>query len=188
MSEDQEDKKVQQPITTAMEDYLEAIFTLDRDKKVARVKDIAQKLNVKMPTVTSMLKTLNKKGLVEYERYEYIKLTEEGAEIGREVRKKHDILREFLSSILKIDDQIAESDACKMEHDLSAATLNSLVDFMEFIQTCPRAGESWLEHFNEFRLHGHRPDTCSERCKEFSSEIRKRGDNLQDQGIGGEEI
>jgi DtxR family Mn-dependent transcriptional regulator len=134
-----------------------------------------------MPTVTSMLKTLSKKGLVVYERYEYIELTEQGAAIGREIRKKHDILRKFLSSILRIDDQTAEQDACKMEHDLSSTTLNSLVDFMEFIQTCPRAGENWLEHFNEYRLHGYRPETCSERCKEFSSEIRKHGNSLQDQ-------
>ncbi len=181
MKDLQKNKTEQKSLTTTMEDYLEAIYVLDRDKKVVRVKDIAKKINVKMPTVTSMLKTLNKKGLVKYEKYEYIKLTKYGAKIGREVQKKHDILKEFLSNILQIDGQTAESDACKMEHDLSSKTLNSLVDFMEFIQICPRAGENWLEQFNEFRLHGQRPKACSECCKEFSSEIKKWEVSLHDQ-------
>jgi len=46
-----------------MEDYLEAIFDLDKDKRVVRVRDIAKRLDVKMPTVTSMLRTLNDRGL-----------------------------------------------------------------------------------------------------------------------------
>ena len=50
-------KLVEKTLTTTMEDYLEAIFDLDQTKKVVRVKDIAQHMNVKMPTVTSMLKT-----------------------------------------------------------------------------------------------------------------------------------
>jgi len=54
------------PLTSVMEDYLEAIFDLDRERKTVRVKDIARRMNVKMPTVTSMLKNLNDRGLVNY--------------------------------------------------------------------------------------------------------------------------
>jgi len=50
-----------------MEDYLEAIYDLNKDKKVIRVKDIAKRLDVKMPTV-SVLRTLNERGLVNYEK------------------------------------------------------------------------------------------------------------------------
>ena len=46
-------------LTSVMEDYLEAIFDLDREKKVVRVKDIARRMDVKMPTVSSMLRTLS---------------------------------------------------------------------------------------------------------------------------------
>ncbi len=179
MTNNQEYIKPQKPPTSAMEDYLETIYTLNQEKKVVRVKDIAKNLHVKMPTVTSMLKSLNKRGLVEYERYEYIQLTERGAQIGREIKRRHHILQKFLINILKLDDQTADQDACKMEHDLSLTTLNRLVDFMDFIQTCPRTGEDWLERFKEFRLYGHRPENCSERCKEFSSEIKKEVDRLE---------
>jgi DtxR family Mn-dependent transcriptional regulator len=51
------------PLTPAMEDYLEAIFNLGKEKRVVRVKDIAKRLGVKMPTVTSMLNTLSKREL-----------------------------------------------------------------------------------------------------------------------------
>jgi hypothetical protein len=59
-----------------MEDYLEAIFQSDEDKKAVRVKDIAKRVDVKMPSLSSMLKTLNNRGLVNYEKYEYVELTE----------------------------------------------------------------------------------------------------------------
>ena len=66
------------PLTPAMENYLEAIFNLGKEKRVVRVKDIAKRLGVKMPTVTNMLKTLSGRGLIEYEKYEYLELTKNG--------------------------------------------------------------------------------------------------------------
>jgi len=149
----------EKPLTPVMEDYLEAIFDLDQDKKVVRVKDIAKRMDVKMPTVSSMLKTLNDRGLVHYEKYEYIELTKTGERVGKEMRRRHEVLNKFLTEILKIDPRSADEEACKMEHALSSTTLDSLVDFMEFIQVCPRAGESWLEHFDEFR-NGSSPEKC----------------------------
>jgi DtxR family Mn-dependent transcriptional regulator len=155
-----------------MEDYLEAIFDLSQDKKFVRVKDIAKRLDVKMPTVTSMLKTLSGRGLVHYEKYEYVELTDDGTVVGKDMRHRHDILLQFLTEILKIDYDTANEDACKMEHALSTATLDSLTDFMTFIQACPRAGESWITHFEEFRREGRSPEKCQARINEFSSDLK----------------
>ncbi|VBB43341.1 Iron (Metal) dependent repressor, DtxR family [uncultured Desulfatiglans sp.] len=165
------------PLTSVMEDYLEAIFDLSQDKRVIRVKDIARRMDVKMPTVTSMLKTLNERGMVHYEKYEYVELTEEGVSVGREMRRRHEILREFLTEILRVDFATADEDACKMEHALSPAALDSLTDFIEFIRTCPRTGESWLNYFEEYRLHGHRPDKCQARSTSFSCEFKHQLDS-----------
>ena len=82
---------------------------------------------------------------------EYIELTKSGGDVGKEMRRRHGVLNKFLTEILKIDAKVADDEACKMEHTLSSETLDSLVDFMEFIQTCPRAGESWLNNFEEYR-------------------------------------
>ncbi len=157
----------EKPLTSTMEDYLEAIYDLDADQKVVRVRDLARRLEVKMPTVTSMLKTLNDRGLVNYEKYEYIALTESGAGVGREMHRRHRMLFQFLSSILKIEKKTADAEACKMEHTLSESTLARLTDFMEFIQACPRAGDSWLRYFEEFRKFGRRSEKCQACAAQF---------------------
>ncbi len=167
-------------LTPAMEDYLEAIFIINKDKKVVRVKDIARKLDVKMPTVTSMLKNLSKKALVHYEKYEYVELTAEGEAIGREMLRRHQLLCKFLIDILKVDFKTADHEACNMEHALSHETLKRLADFMDFIQACPRAGESWLDRFEEFRRHGRLPEKCREHTEQFSNELKQRLESLDD--------
>ncbi|MFP4071774.1 MAG: metal-dependent transcriptional regulator, partial [Desulfovibrionales bacterium] len=143
-------------------------FDLDQEKPSVRVKDIAQRLDVKMPTVTSMLKTLNQRGLVHYEKYEYVQLTRDGADVGKEMRRRHEILFTFLTEILEIDAATADQEACSMEHALSPATFGSLTDFMDFVHTCPRAGKDWIERFREFRRHGFQLDKCSEQQDSFT--------------------
>lgn len=173
------DELIEKPLTSVMEDYLETIFDLDKDKKVVRVKDIAKKMNVKMPTVTSMLKTLSQRGLVHYEKYEYVELTHDGADVGREMHRRHGILKKFLTEILKVDTETADDEACKMEHALSPETLDSFVDFMEFIQVCPRAGESWLKHFQNYRIHGHNPEKCREQVEHFRCDFKDKMDSMK---------
>lgn len=162
------------PVTPVMEDYLEAIFDLAKEKKGVRVKDIARRLGVKMPTVTSMLKTLRDRDLVVYEKYEYVELAEGGADIGREMNRRHRILRRFLMEVLKVEAVQADEEACKMEHAFSRETLDKLVGFMAFIQSCPRTGPSWLERFDEFRKHGRSPEKCLSEAPSFSEEFRHK--------------
>jgi DtxR family transcriptional regulator, Mn-dependent transcriptional regulator len=161
-------------LTPVMEDYLEAIFTLDQENTVVRVKDIAQRMDVKMPTVSSMLKTLNNRGLVDYEKYEYVRLTRSGADVGKEMRRRHKVLLTFLTNILNIDHADADNEACKMEHVLGADTLDSLTDFMDFIQSCPRTGENWLNYFREYRQYGRVPSKCKARSGGFACEFQDR--------------
>ena len=154
-------------LTPTMEDYLEAIYTLSQEKRVVRVKDIANKLGVKMPTVTSMLKTLSDKGMIAHEKYEYLELTRKGTNIGRQIDHRHQILKSFLSSILQINQDQADEDACKMEHAVSPTTLERIVEFMEFIENCPRSGSDWLDLFGEYRRHEIPREKCLERMKDF---------------------
>lgn len=178
MISQRKERKVEKPLTSVMEDYLEAIYDLDKDKKVIRVKDIAKRMDVKMPTVTSMLKTLNDRGLVHYEKYEYVEPTAKGTKVGREMRRRHQILFRFLTDILKVNVKIADDEACKMEHTLSPDTLDRLTDFVAFIQACPRAGDSWLQMFQEYRRCGYDPEKCGLHTDEFSCELKKKVDML----------
>ena len=173
-------KASDKPLTSVMEDYLEAIFDLDREKKVVRVRDIAQRMDVKMPTVSSMLKTLRDRGMVHYEKHEYVELTPGGSKVGKEMNRRHVILKQFLTEILKIKNGIAEKEACQMEHALSAKTLDRLTTFMEFIQSCPQTGKSWLRYFKEFLQNGRKPDECQILSTDHLSSSKKKVDVQED--------
>ena len=170
-------------LTPAMENYLEAIFNLGKEKRVVRVKDIAKRLGVKMPTVTNMLKTLSERELIEYEKYEYLELTKKGSDVGEEIDRRHHVLRSFLTDILGIDLEKADEEACKMEHAVGAPTMDRFVLFMEFIQSCPRTGENWLERFEEFRAHGKDREKCLEHMKAFSNEFGGRIKDMETEEV-----
>ncbi len=172
-------KILHRPVTPTMENYLEAIYNLDNEKRVVRVKDIAERLGVKMPTVTNMLKTLNERALIDYERYEYLELTQRGEDVGKEIDRRHHILRSFLTDILGIDFDKADEEACKMEHAVGASTMDRLVAFMDFIQSCPRTGENWLERFEEFRTHGRNRAKCLVHMKAFADEFEDRMKDIE---------
>lgn len=112
-----------------MEDYLEAIAWLKKERGIARVKDIAQMLKVKNSSVNAALKNLSKMNLVMHERYGHSDLTAEGASIACEVQGKHDLLVKFLCGFLKVSPAVAMEDACRMEHVLSPETLQKLTSF-----------------------------------------------------------
>ena len=169
----------QQELTPTMEDYLEAIYSLSKEKGAIRVKNIAKKIGVKMPTVTNMLKTLSKSGFIDYEKHEYLELTDEGRDVGKEIERRRKIIRNFLTDILKIDPDTADEEACKMEHGMSSQTLDRLVQFIDFIWTCPRTGPNWLESFDEYRLTGSSREKRLERMKDFVSEMNRQIKTLE---------
>ncbi|MBW1802851.1 MAG: metal-dependent transcriptional regulator [Deltaproteobacteria bacterium] len=170
----------QKPLTPAMEDYLEAIYSLGKEKRAVRVKDIARRLGVKMPTVTNMLKTLSDREYIDYQKYEYIDLTGEGADVGREIHRRHRVLRGFLTDILNINLVTADEEACKMEHAISTETLERFVEFMAFVQSCPRTGANWLDRFEEYRVRGLDRARCLEHMKDFADGFKERMEVMEE--------
>ena len=150
--------------TASMEDYLEAIATIGEGKRVVRVKELSEALGVKMPSITSALKKLSEQGLVEHERYGYVTLTEEGNKIAADVIRRHETLSRFLAEILGVAPNIAQEDACKMEHSLSQTSLERLAKFLEFVLTCPRGEPVWLKGFDYYFEHGERSEEYLARC------------------------
>ena len=147
-------------LTATMEDYLEGIVSLSKENEVVRVTDIAKKLQVKMPTVTSMLRKLDEKGMINYERYESIGLTPKGHKVGNEIERRHRALSAFLTGILRIKHDQADEDACRMEHSISRGTLDRIVDFMAFVENCPRTRNDWLACFNGFKKNNMKNNRC----------------------------
>ena len=117
-------------LSSSMEDYIKAIHLLEDKRGYVRVKDIAEKLHITMPSVSSALNTLKKRGLVTHKRYDAVNLTEEGRKLARGILKRHDVLLTFFSRILGLDHEIAEKDACAMEHAISPETMESLMNYV----------------------------------------------------------
>jgi DtxR family Mn-dependent transcriptional regulator len=137
-------------LSASLEDYLETIYNLVEEKKVARVKDIAQKMNVTMPAVTGALKHLNSKNFVKYNPYEYIELTPAGEEVAEKIVNRHKTIKKFLIQILNIPSEKASENACRMEHVMDDIILKRLVKFIDFVEESSRSGDNWLEKFNEY--------------------------------------
>ena len=136
-------------VTAPQEDYLEAILRLIHEGRVARVRDIAALIGVRMPAVTSALKTLSGRGLVNYDPYQVVTLTGRGREVAEAVNERHLFFREFLTGVLGLDAETAEANACRLEHAVDAELVERLRAFSEFLRTCPRAGEDLIEKFEK---------------------------------------
>lgn len=121
-------------LSPAMEDYLETIYELKLANGVARVGEIASKLNVKSSSVNSALRYLSDRNLVVHEKYGYVGLTREGEKTAAGVKSKHDILFRFLTEFLMLDPKEAEKEACCIEHTISTETFERLTKFFEFLE------------------------------------------------------
>lgn len=116
---------MKQPLTQPNEDYLERIWELLDEKGYARVTDIAERLGVSPASVTMMLIKLEQSGYIIRERYRGFTLTAKGRVVGHRIRKRHEILSEFLH-LLHLPEKVIEHDIEGMEHNLSDQTLTAL--------------------------------------------------------------
>lgn len=137
-------------LSSQMEDYLEAIYHLCRDEGVARVKAIADRLEVTTPSVVGAIRKLKDLNLVIQEPYGYVRLTLEGEEIGGTISHNHEVLSDFLKDILGLDHETASVDACKIEHAVSPETVRRLRAVAEFIKQGPQINMDWEKEFKRF--------------------------------------
>jgi len=121
-------------LSKSVEDYLETILKIVREKGYARVKDIAKELDVKPASVTEMLNKLSDEGLVNYEKYSGVTLTEEGRERAEEITRIHEMLKKLLL-LIGVPEDIAEEDACRIEHVLHKETVKRIVKLVEAIES-----------------------------------------------------
>lgn len=139
-----------QAVSATLEDYLEAILKLEREKTAARVRDLAAELKVHKSTVTAALKALAERELVSYSPYELAALTPAGRQIAEEVTRHHGILKRFLTDVLLLDKEAAGANACRMEHVVDGIVMERLVLFARFLKGGTPAGRRWLKQFGEF--------------------------------------
>ncbi|MCR4561602.1 MAG: metal-dependent transcriptional regulator [Bacilli bacterium] len=107
------------------EDYLERILMLQEKNGVVHSIDIAKALKVSKPSVSVAMKKLRENGYIIFNDDESIVLTESGLEVAKTIYERHRVLTRLIIK-LGIDEETAERDACKIEHDLSPETFEAL--------------------------------------------------------------
>lgn len=115
-------------LTKALEDYLKVIYIIQvmKKKRVVRVRDIALFMHVRMSSVTSALKKLSDLGLINYSKRNYVELTDKGKELASQLYKRWEIIYLFLKDILKVKEETARRDACRIEHVISEETYDAI--------------------------------------------------------------
>ena len=164
------------PLSESLEDYLEAIFLIVKEKQAARAKDISDRLKVARSSVTGALRALAERNLINYVPYDVITLTRQGQSTAEKIVRRHEVLRDFLIKVLSVEEKEADEAACRMEHAVTNEIIERFVAFAEFIDRCPRANANWLQSFGYHCEHEKSANGC-EKCLESTLE------NVRDQSM-----
>ena len=109
----------------SIEDYLETILVLNRRNNHVRSIDIATELGYSKPSVSIAMKNLKAREFITVSDEGYIQLTEEGLKKAEATLERHSLLTNWLIR-LGVDPEIAATDACKMEHDISPESFEAI--------------------------------------------------------------
>ncbi|MEZ5066512.1 MAG: metal-dependent transcriptional regulator [bacterium] len=156
-------------VSHSMAHYLQAVAGLKKDKGYARVGDIAERLGVSKSGVTSMLRSLQARGLVDHERYGCVELTDEGRTLATRTESNRHLLTLFFRDVLGVPEAIASEDACMIEHLVSPEAMSRLLRLTMLLAeddgaaaklraACSRPGEPCANHCVEAC------EICRDRC------------------------
>lgn len=113
-----------------VEEYLEAIYDLQKKGKVAKTGDLARILNVKPGSVTEMLLKLKEKGYVDYNPYRGVILTKNGEEIAERIKRHYNIALNFFK-LIGFEEDVAKKLGCELEHHMNEEVAEKLVEIIE---------------------------------------------------------
>ncbi len=117
-------------ISSSLEEYLKCMYILNKQNGNIRVTDIAEKMNCTKPSVNKAINNLKEKGLINYESYGKIELTEDGENLAKKILEKYDIVYLFLKDVLELDDEEAEKEADKIKLSINDNTINKLAKYV----------------------------------------------------------
>lgn len=104
--------------------YLETIYVLGQKQQNVRSIDVAEEMGFSKPSVSRGVSILKQQGYLTVDGNGFLELTDSGMDLAKKIYERHTILTEALVK-LGVDPEIAQQDACKMEHIISDETLNA---------------------------------------------------------------
>lgn len=123
------------PITANIENYLKAIYQVERTKQVVRVKEISERLGVTYPSTSGILKKMETLGLVEHERYGYVRLSPSGREHAEVICARGERIARFLREVLDRPEEQALGEACTIEHALTEENAESFLRCLDLFSS-----------------------------------------------------
>jgi DtxR family Mn-dependent transcriptional regulator len=120
-----------------IEEYLEMIYNMDMEGDVVIGARLAEKFQVKPPTVTEMLQRLEKLGYITMDAQRHILLTESGVELAESVLRRHRLTERFLVDMLGMQWHQVHEEACRLEHYISGAVEERVIASLGHPTTCP---------------------------------------------------
>lgn len=118
--------------TLTEENYLKSIFLLTNPENEVSVNQLSQQLSIKKPTVTSMMKKLSQKGLIKYESYKPIRLTEKGRRVAMEVIRRHRLTEMFLVEKMGFGWEMVHDIAEQIEHVDAPELFNKMDEMLGY--------------------------------------------------------
>lgn len=131
-------------LTSGMEDYLEMIYRICLEAGFVRISQLAERLSVRPSSATKVVQKLSDLGLVDYEKYGRITLTEHGGHLGEFLYARHKTIQEFLGN-LGITERLLQ-DTELIEHDVSYSTLEYIQVFNQFFADYPEIKEHYFDY------------------------------------------
>lgn len=161
-------------LTASLENYLCAIYAIEKQNKAARVKDISNYLSIGASSVSEAMKVLEKKGFINYEPYGLITISPKGEKIVLEKTKRSEVISNFLKEILLVSDDSVAENSKKIEYAMSEDVLEKFVRFLSFMQTCSCKEPKWIKSFKYFAQNGEVQEKCNaciKKCEETSTTV-----------------
>jgi len=124
-------------VSSEAEEYLEAIYRLERKTGFAKTLELARQLKVVPGSVTNTIEGLERRSLVVHKPYKGVKLTEEGRKLALEVLRRHRLAERLLIDILRLDWSQVHDTACKLEHAIPKDIIKPLEKALKHPKTCP---------------------------------------------------
>lgn len=124
-------------MTSAVQDYLKAVYHVSHAGEPATTKRISQKLGTSQPAVSKMLKLLSDRGWVTHTPYYGAVLTESGEQMALEVIRHHRLLERYLMEHLGFSDAEAHHQAEILEHHISEEFEDKIAELLGHPETCP---------------------------------------------------
>lgn len=126
-------------LSESLEDYLEMILLLSEKEGHVHSKALAEAMKVKTPSVTGALQVLAADGLIRYTPYMPVVLTEKGRSRAEKIMTRHVAIKNFLVSVLGINEAEADETACRMEHAVGEKIAGRLAALSVLMSSCRRA-------------------------------------------------